>query len=212
VSNFDWITVSIVLLISCLGKIIGCGVGARLAGSPARESLAIGFAMERARGSMEIILGLTAFQNGLIGERLLVALVFMGARGRRSSPVRRSSARLGRHKPARFAPAMSGKRFVRALLAQDETAAVRECRAVTAAFVEARRRRASKPPCASAGIRTPSTAWWPSAAASTASNGRWPRSGMSRAGVRLGAGHSASARVPGADAQPQAGLRSRAPA
>jgi Kef-type K+ transport system membrane component KefB len=189
VSNFDWITVSIVLLISCLGKIIGCGVGARLAGSPARESLAIGFAMN-ARGSMEIILGLTAFQNGLIGERLLVALVFMAlATSIISGPAIQRA--LGRHKPARFAPAMSGKRFVRALLAQDETAAVRELSAVTAASSKLEAARIE------AAVRergNPHTFDGVVAFCGRVDGIEWPLAafGMSRAGVRLGAGHSAS--------------------
>jgi Kef-type K+ transport system membrane component KefB len=40
------------------------------------EALAIGFGMN-ARGAMEIILGLIALENGLITEKLFVALVVM---------------------------------------------------------------------------------------------------------------------------------------
>lgn len=131
VTHFDWVVVSMVLVIACIGKVLGCGVGARVAGMPAREAVAIGFAMN-ARGSMEIILGLTAFQNGLIGERMLVALVFMAlATSIMSGPAIQRV--LGRRKPARFAPALSGKRFVREVAARDEATVVRELSALIAA-------------------------------------------------------------------------------
>jgi Kef-type K+ transport system membrane component KefB len=68
--------VASVLLIACLGKILGCGITARLTGMDWRTSWAIGFALN-ARGAMEIILGLLALQNGLIRQRMFVALVIM---------------------------------------------------------------------------------------------------------------------------------------
>jgi Kef-type K+ transport system membrane component KefB len=40
------------------------------------DALAVGFGMN-ARGAMEIILGLIALENGLIDEKLFVALVVM---------------------------------------------------------------------------------------------------------------------------------------
>lgn len=65
-----------VLLIACLGKVVGCGLGARWSGMPSQQAWAVGFAMN-ARGAMEIILGLLALQYGVIHERLFVALVIM---------------------------------------------------------------------------------------------------------------------------------------
>lgn len=65
-----------VLLIACLGKILGCGLAARCTGTPPRRAWAIGFAMN-ARGAMEIILGLLALRSGIIRERMFVALVVM---------------------------------------------------------------------------------------------------------------------------------------
>lgn len=65
-----------VVLIACLGKLLGCTVGAALAGMPKREALSVGFAMN-SRGAMEIILALVAFESGLIGAQLFVALVMM---------------------------------------------------------------------------------------------------------------------------------------
>lgn len=74
--NFDlWLVLS-VLLIACVGKLIGCGLGARLSGMSWRESLAVGFGMN-SRGAMEIILGLLALQYELISSRMFVALVVM---------------------------------------------------------------------------------------------------------------------------------------
>jgi len=74
--HFDPGLTAVVLLVACAAKILGCGLGARLAGLAPRESWALGAAMN-ARGSMEIIVGQIALQNGLIGERMFVALVVM---------------------------------------------------------------------------------------------------------------------------------------
>lgn len=76
VASFDLVLCLVVLVIACVGKILGCGVGALLAGMPSREAWAVGFGMN-ARGAMEIILGLLARQAGLIDDRMLVALVVM---------------------------------------------------------------------------------------------------------------------------------------
>ena len=76
VRAFNWQLVLVVLAIACLGKIIGCSIGAKLGRFSNRESLAIGFGMN-ARGAMEIILGLLALQFGIISEQLFVALVIM---------------------------------------------------------------------------------------------------------------------------------------
>jgi len=75
-AHFDLQLTVIVLLIACAGKILGCTGGAWFGGLPKREAWAVGFAMN-ARGAMEIILGMLAFQYGLIRERMFVALVIM---------------------------------------------------------------------------------------------------------------------------------------
>ncbi len=76
-ANFDLLLTLAVLVISFAGKIIGSGIGAYKGGGfTKRESLAVGFGMN-ARGAMEIILGLIALENGLIDEKLFVALVIM---------------------------------------------------------------------------------------------------------------------------------------
>ena len=75
-ADFDIVIVLIVLVIAIIGKVIGCYVGAKLAGMNKRESWAIGFGMS-ARGAMEIILGQIALSFGLIEKDLFVAIVIM---------------------------------------------------------------------------------------------------------------------------------------
>ncbi|WP_209330899.1 cation:proton antiporter [Lunatimonas salinarum] len=76
VANFDLFLTLAVLVISFVGKIVGSGFGAYQGKFNVKESLAVGFGMN-ARGAMEIILGLIALENGLIDEKLFVALVVM---------------------------------------------------------------------------------------------------------------------------------------
>jgi Kef-type K+ transport system membrane component KefB len=76
VANFDLPLVLTVLLIACLGKVVGAGLGARLGGLPTRHALAVGFGMN-ARGAMEMILASVALEYGLIDQRVFVALVVM---------------------------------------------------------------------------------------------------------------------------------------
>jgi Kef-type K+ transport system membrane component KefB len=75
-TNFDLGLVLVIMVISFAGKIIGSGFGAYRSGYKINEALAVGFGMN-ARGAMEIILGLIALENGLIDEKLFVALVVM---------------------------------------------------------------------------------------------------------------------------------------
>jgi Kef-type K+ transport system membrane component KefB len=65
-----------VLALGCLGKIVGCGLAAKWAGLESHKAWAVGFGMN-ARGAMEIILGLLALNNGLIRQRMFVALVIL---------------------------------------------------------------------------------------------------------------------------------------
>jgi Kef-type K+ transport system membrane component KefB len=74
--HFDWRIVSIVLFLAFAGKVVGGSLGAMLGGMPARRSLAVGFGLN-ARGAMEIILGSLAYEAGLIGQPIFVALVVM---------------------------------------------------------------------------------------------------------------------------------------
>lgn len=75
-AHFDPIMVLIVLGLAIVGKVVGCGIGARLGGMSFSESMAIGFGMN-SRGAMEIILGILALEAGVINEEVFVALVVM---------------------------------------------------------------------------------------------------------------------------------------
>lgn len=74
--NFDPLLTTAVIFIAFAGKILGCGLGSRMGGLSWRESFATGFGMN-ARGAMEIILGIVAFENGIINEKVFVSLVIM---------------------------------------------------------------------------------------------------------------------------------------
>jgi Kef-type K+ transport system membrane component KefB len=74
--HFDWLIVSIVLVLAFVGKVAGASLGARLGGMGSRHALAVGFGLN-ARGAMEIILGSLAYEAGLISQTVFVALVVM---------------------------------------------------------------------------------------------------------------------------------------
>jgi Kef-type K+ transport system membrane component KefB len=76
IDNFDWMIVGIVLVLAYVGKVAGASIGARLGGLNRNNSLAVGFGLN-ARGAMEIILGTLAFNAGIIGKTVYVALVIM---------------------------------------------------------------------------------------------------------------------------------------
>jgi Kef-type K+ transport system membrane component KefB/mannitol/fructose-specific phosphotransferase system IIA component len=110
ITHFDGVLVLFVILIACLGKVLGCGLGARFSGLPWQESWAIGIGMN-ARGAMEIILGLLALQYGLIREPMFVALVVMALfTSMLSGPV--MQAVLRQKKSKRFFEFISDKTFI----------------------------------------------------------------------------------------------------
>lgn len=121
-AHFDLSLTLAVLLIACLGKVVGCGVGARYSGMSPREAWAVGFAMN-ARGAMEIILGLLALQQGLIGERLFVALVIMAlATSMLSGPMMQRI--LGRRKSRPVANYLTARAFLNPLHAHTRQEAI----------------------------------------------------------------------------------------
>jgi Kef-type K+ transport system membrane component KefB/mannitol/fructose-specific phosphotransferase system IIA component (Ntr-type) len=124
VEHFRWQTTLLVLIIACAGKILGCGLGARLAGVEPREAWAIGFAMN-ARGAMEIILGLLALQSGVIRERMFVALVIMAlVTSVMSGPAMRRLLHL--KNPRRLDQFLSPRSFIPKLAAVTATGAIQE--------------------------------------------------------------------------------------
>jgi len=76
VANFNIEIIVIVILIACLAKTIGSGIGARISGLSKNESYVIAFGMN-SRGSQEIVLGALALQAKIIDEPVFVALIFM---------------------------------------------------------------------------------------------------------------------------------------
>ena len=76
VANFNIEIVAIILLIACLAKLIGAGIGARMSGLNKNESYAVAFGMN-SRGSQEIVLGTLALQAKIIDEPIFVGLVVM---------------------------------------------------------------------------------------------------------------------------------------
>jgi len=71
-----WGLAAVVLVISVLGKGVGCAVAARLSGEPTRDAVAIG-ALMNARGLMELILLNIAYERGVISQTLFTMLVLM---------------------------------------------------------------------------------------------------------------------------------------
>ncbi|MBI2876845.1 MAG: cation:proton antiporter [Candidatus Tectomicrobia bacterium] len=69
-------TLALVLLIACLGKLVGAGMGALLGGMNRRESLSVGIGMN-ARGAMEIIIATVGLQAGVISPEIYAMLVIM---------------------------------------------------------------------------------------------------------------------------------------
>ena len=63
-----------VLVVGMAVKVLGCGLAARVGGLRWAECWGVGWAMN-ARGELGIVLGLLAWQAGVIRERLFVALV-----------------------------------------------------------------------------------------------------------------------------------------
>jgi Kef-type K+ transport system membrane component KefB/mannitol/fructose-specific phosphotransferase system IIA component len=130
IANFDLVLVVVVLVIATLGKVLGCGLAGRLSGLDRREAWALGFGMN-ARGAMEIILGLLALKNGVIGERLFVALVVMAlVTSLMSGPLLQRLLRL--KKPRRFTDFFTAKTYVNPLSAQSRPEVITELAKVAA--------------------------------------------------------------------------------
>lgn len=123
-ATFDAVLVVAVLLVATFGKVVGCTLGAWLAGFPRREGIAVGFAMN-SRGAMEIILGLLALQAGVIRERMFVALVIMALVTSMTSGVAIQSL-LGQKKQKRFSQYMNPRYFSSNLEGRTRKAVIHE--------------------------------------------------------------------------------------
>ncbi|MFC3879009.1 cation:proton antiporter [Algoriphagus namhaensis] len=76
IEAFDPGIVGVVVIVGFLTKYFGAYLGGRLAGIKRQESVVVGFGMST-RGSMDIILGLIALENGLITDSLFIGLVIL---------------------------------------------------------------------------------------------------------------------------------------
>ncbi|NJN37335.1 MAG: PTS transporter subunit EIIA, partial [Nitrospiraceae bacterium] len=130
IAGFDIITVAIVLIVAILGKLVGCYYGAKWAGLSRRESAAIGMGMS-ARGAMEIILAQLAMAQGLITEKLFVAIVVM-AIATSLTPGLRCRRSCVRSKKRRLPDIISDKLFVHRLKGRTAHAVIEELSAVAA--------------------------------------------------------------------------------
>ena len=124
VTHFNLKLVLAVLVLACVGKLIGAVLGARWGGMSTRDQWAVGFAMN-ARGAMEIILGTLALEAGIINQRLFVALVVMAiVTSALSGPLIRRT--LGRRQTQRLLSRLSPKLFLNELQAETRLAAIQE--------------------------------------------------------------------------------------
>jgi Kef-type K+ transport system membrane component KefB len=123
-THFDWSLSLVVIIIACLGKVLGCGLAARWSGMEQREAWATAFGLN-ARGAMEIILGVLALEHGLIDERMFVALVALAlVTSLMSGPAMWHL--LGLTAPRRFIDHLNPGTFLNRLHARTSTAAIEE--------------------------------------------------------------------------------------
>lgn len=131
VEHFDPSLTLVVLLIACVGKIVGCRVGAKWTKVPNKEAWAISFALN-GRGAMEIILGLVALQYGIISQRLFVSLVIVALlTSMASGPA--IQVILRQRVAPRLSQYLSRQAFVGRLRASDRWEAIRELSMAAAA-------------------------------------------------------------------------------
>lgn len=76
IEAFDFGVVGVVVIVGLLTKYFGAYLGGRFAGVKRNKAMVVGFGMST-RGSMDIILGLIALENGLVSESLFIGLVIL---------------------------------------------------------------------------------------------------------------------------------------
>lgn len=131
IKNFDLLLTLLVLVLAIVSKVFSCGLGARFAGLPWRESWAIGFGMN-ARGAMGIILGLLALDASVITQRMFVALMIMAVVTSMISGAAIQKI-LRRTAPRRFVDFLHPRGFINPLVAGEREAAIRELSQAAAA-------------------------------------------------------------------------------
>jgi Kef-type K+ transport system membrane component KefB len=77
ITNFDFTMIALITVVACVSKIGSVMIGALLGGMPLdRKTLAVGFGLN-ARGATGIILASVGRDNGVIDDRIFVAIVVM---------------------------------------------------------------------------------------------------------------------------------------
>ena len=76
VTSFNLLIVVVLILLALFSKLLGAYTGARLGGLKKHQALAVGFGMNT-HGTLEVILGAIALDNGLINDEIFVAIVIM---------------------------------------------------------------------------------------------------------------------------------------
>ncbi|MGD1895199.1 MAG: cation:proton antiporter [Cyclobacteriaceae bacterium] len=76
VDSFSLGLVLAVIALAFIGKVSGAYVGARVGGLPRARALAVGFGMNT-HGTLEVILGSIALEEGLINDQVFVAILVM---------------------------------------------------------------------------------------------------------------------------------------
>ena len=128
VTHFNLSLVVLLLVLACVGKLLGAVGGARWGGMPARQAWAVGYAMN-ARGAMEIILGLLALEAGIIRQPLFVALVVMAiVTSAMSGPLMRWV--LQQRQPQNLLRMLSPKLYQQDMLATSRREAIHELAAL----------------------------------------------------------------------------------
>ena len=67
---------TVIIVVAILGKVIGCGLGARAGGFDARESLRVGVGMI-SRGEVGLIVAAIGLSSGLIGDNVYATMIVM---------------------------------------------------------------------------------------------------------------------------------------
>jgi Kef-type K+ transport system membrane component KefB/mannitol/fructose-specific phosphotransferase system IIA component (Ntr-type) len=121
---FDPLLVGVMVLMATGSKVLACYPVSRWGGLTARESIALGFALN-AGGAILIVLSMVAHRAGMIPDRMFVALVTLAVVSSITvGPILKAVLR--RPNPVRLAALLSPRLFLGALKATDRRGAIEE--------------------------------------------------------------------------------------
>lgn len=76
INSFDLTLVTVIVVIGCVTKVCGSGVGAMIGGMQFKPAMCVGFGLN-ARGAIGIVIASTALEFGIINDEFFVALVML---------------------------------------------------------------------------------------------------------------------------------------